>query len=270
MYSPENTARRDSIKLIVIGFIHAHPMASTQGGVPVTALHQMVMQRLAINNDEIVSVLADMKEDGEIQVVGELMALDSTMHLSPKSLLAAEQYSAQHLPEKTLPFHRFAQLASRGLLNEYGIAHDMSARFFTHPYPQPPAYPKNNAQVPPGGYRMTSGYAQPRGPGWTPPFGQQMGMSSFYPHQPIGSERETYSDEPSLAVDAPVVNRTTVIKGVEMLPDDVKLLVWKLQILVSALSSVPPLNDKDFMVTATFKGLEFTMAEAMEVLRILE
>lgn len=275
MNSPkEHRIRQDSIKLIVIGLGFIHPEGGTAQHVPLAVLHAIALQRLGINNEELIAALADLKEDGII-VNGELPDSDGHFGVAAQHLSRVVPFSDAPLDDVNSPFHRFVHLASSGLLQEYGITAHSAPRLMAPPFPNAPIWSHTQQGYrpphPAGGYQAQHGQSQMHhGARFTPPsFGQQPGIGGFYPHQPIGSERETYSDEPAIAVDAPVVHRTTMIKGVEMLPDDVKLLLYKLNILVGALANVPPLNDKDFMITATFKGLEFTIPEAFEILQTL-
>lgn len=273
MNSPkEHSARQDSIKLAVIGFIFVHADGQTAEGMPVGRIFACFEKHLGVHSQEVIGAIVDLAEDHALDANQEELAAerpDTTVRFTDYTQKVTVVLSANHAPDLKLPFHRFVQLAANGHLTEFGIKFQNAPQLMIAPFPPMPAQPY--AQPPAGGYRMQPGHGQMhQGARFTPPsFGQQPGIGGFFPHQPAGSERETYSDEPALAVDAPVVHRTTMIKGVEMLPDDVKLLVFKLGILVTALSNVPPLNDKDFMVTATFKGLEFTIAEAMEIIQTL-
>ena len=262
-----NEERINSISLLALGFLMAYEDNTDESTVPLATLGELVSE-VDVAREELIEALGRLHNAKAIDITDNGSILESRAVYLPGAQAYIVDRAHSQLNNPALPFNEFVQKAYfEGAFKLYGLTQPRTRQLVSAPF----VVGTRQQPYPGAGWPQPVGHLSPMVPCWNQGFGQHApGYGGFYPQEPIGSERETYSDEPSLSLDAPVIHRTTLVKGVEMLPDDVKLLAHKLSILVSALSNIPPINDKDFLITATFKGLEFTIPEALEILRTLQ
>lgn len=259
-----NAAYNASLQLLVIGYgvIHKDNRAVI-GKIPLEPLFE-IGKTLEVDEADLVNAVSSLADGNYIKLEGGVRLPGASFQLLESSAMRVAEMAPTQNADPKLPFNQFVEAVTKDadICKEYGLNHQRTFMLNAPPF--------TGLKCDPAGSATASAYG-PRSNRWQMPQGMYTRAAPHFGYgaiPPQGSSRASYADEPS-PVDAALIKRTTVIKGIEMDADDARLLVFKLERFMNAMQQMADITDKDFQIHVTFKGIEFNLEECIEVLTVL-
>jgi hypothetical protein len=262
--------RINSVKLLIIGYALMHKDGyQSPAGLLLEPLHVISEELDLATRDEIREEFSSLLEADVIEIVTqEDKTAPARFRLKTSSQQLVDQLAPSQAGDPSLPFNKFVTALNTGV----GKFRDELAPSRFKLLLQPPF---TNTQG--FGLLRSEGYPAAQGPSMAAPGRRGWAPNAYYPFvspmgeaQPEGSEVETYANEAAQIPSTNLVERSTYIRGVKIEPADARLLAFKLARFLNAAQQMQGLEDNTFQIHVTFKGMEFSVMEAREVLETLQ
>jgi hypothetical protein len=256
----------NSVKLLIIGYALVHKDSTSAEGLLLEPLNLIADDMGGPARDEIKEEFATLVEQGFIKIIEqEDKTAPARFQLTQSCPELVQVISQTHGVDPKLPFTHFVDAITVGFkYSEHGIERHRAQALKVAPFPSNVGvYRQPRADMGQGPSMAAIGRRD-----WTP--------SGYYPFiaplgqvQPEGSSVESYADEPAQFPGQGLVERSTYIRGVKIEPADARLLAFKLARFLNAATQMSGLEDNTFQIHVTFKGMEFTVLEAREIMEVI-